>query len=346
MKMASGLPDPVITASIYCTDHLDHVIFRALRPFQDRAQEAVNGEPLFLWIIRYGKSGEHVKVRIHSSPDQREVLRQILEDKVHELFTTLPPSSLTRKILNWAGAQAVDPEDRVDRPYPDRSLLWTTYRRSHVSLGPSLLLEDDRYVELSTLCLAAAADLLFALHPHFSGQLAYRFRHSTLVKALFGGIDALGLPPEKAAKYLLYHRDWVLRFCVLKNWWDREQAAKVVKLFDRRIDEQSLLEPTIALQKHATEGLNAGPDQEWRAKLREFFLYVSAFDVRTEGRLEPFAELPWHPPLFKVLQGLSNQLGMQLLDEAFVHHTLLSAFKRRYSLGISTDFSDGEPSGD
>lgn len=341
--LTPGLPDPVTTANIYCAGHLDDVIFRALKPFRDSARDAVSGAPLFLWMVRYARSGEHVKVRVHSSLDRREVLWRLLEEEVRKLFASLPATSPTEKIPNWTGAQAIDPEDRTDSPYPDRSLLWTTYRRSHVSLGPSPLIEDDRYTELCTLCLATATDLVFALSPCFSGELAYRHRHSTLIRALAAGIGALGLSPEEAAKYILYHRDWVLRVCALRQWWDHEQAARVIDLFERRLAEQALLDPTIALMISATADPGEGPEREWQDRLRTFFRYASDLTARTEEHLDPFAALPWYSPFFKVFQGLSNQLGLKLFDEAFLYHTLLSALKHHHSLAISTGYSEAGP---
>jgi hypothetical protein len=337
MSVEPGIPDPVATANIYCAGHLDHVIFRALKPFRDAAVSSLPGAPLFLWMIRYRKCGEHVKVRVHAKPEYRDGIRSLLERHVRQLFAVLPPSSAIEE--SSSTKQVIDPEDSAEQPYADRTLLWTSYRRSYVSLGPSPLLEDDRYVELCTRCLAAAADLVFSLESHFSRELPYRYRHVTQLKAVALAMDAAGLSPMDEANYILYHRNWLLRFCLVKNWWTQEQAKRTIDLFDRRMQAQSLLDQASSLRRDVASLLDKKPFQVWRAQVRELFLYSS----KMQYHLDPFAFRFEYLPLFKVLHGASNQLGLRHIDEAFLFHIFLAALCKACSLPNLTGYSDSEP---
>jgi hypothetical protein len=333
-----GFPDPIASANIYCAGHLDYVIFRAIKPFRNALKDLAPAAAPFLWMVRHGKCGEHVKVRVHSLSTYDDALRDLLEHHVQEAFACLPPTSPAAK--SNLTKQVIDLEDGVDEPYTNRTLLWTRYQRSYVSLGPSPLLEDDRYVELCTRCLAAAADLLFTIEPYFTGELPHRYRHSSLLKMLTIGMEALMLSPEDVASYILYHRDWLIRFCLVKNWWTREQAERLIDLFDRRVRDQSLLEPAVTLIANGSVLLEEEPDRVWGRNLKEFFLYNSGLHEIHD----PFARRPEYLPLFKVLHGTSNQIGMRHLDEAFLYHVFLAALRERYSLPLQAGYSESEPS--
>src|SRR5690349_16813561 len=108
MSIASGLPDPIVTASIYCNGYLDHVIFWALKPFRDAVQSFAPDAPFFLWMIRFGKCGEHIKVRVHSKPEYREGLQNLLARHTQKLFLSLPPSSSAERNRDWPTAQIID----------------------------------------------------------------------------------------------------------------------------------------------------------------------------------------------------------------------------------------------
>jgi hypothetical protein len=323
-KVADQLfPDPVLTASLYCVGRLDQAIFHAVALFWRELRRHDPERLCYLWLMRYGKGGEHLKVRIHGPESLRPLIRGLLEEKAARFLDSLPeaeaPPSRTRQRVPAIDAE----EDEVDGGRPDRTLLWTTYRRSPVSLGGKPFLLDDRYAALLTRCLASACERVLALQPYADGSLPHRVRQGALLKALIRGLAALGFPAGKRVEYLAYHRDWLLRY-VLPQIWRSE--AEAVEHLQRRLDEQmagmagSRLPLRRALDEDSTE---SGPDMDWERSLSGLLAYVSPLCRDPDYRLDPFASDPVFAPVFKVFHGLANQLGLRQRDEAFAHHLLL-----------------------
>jgi hypothetical protein len=332
--------DPKITASIYCAGRLDEVIFRVVKPFLHSARTAQPGAQAFVWLIRYGKGGEHVKVRFHCETGSADAFRILLTRSADRFFAAFPDNSCDNAERGWSAAQAIDPEDNSLQAHPDRSLLWTTYHRNPTCLGPAPLLYDDRYVDLCTLCLGQVAEILFGLEPHTSASgLSYRLRQTTLLRTLLEGLGTLDLGAAAKAYYLRYHRDWLIRFFLLKNWSRPEHADALIKVFDRQLQDRALVQPIAELLSHGPEA-SASP---WQERLRAFQVYSTEACQKIASGVDPFASAPGFAPLFKVFHGAANQLGVSLSDEALVHHLLLTAFNAASGLGVETAYFSGEP---
>lgn len=324
----SLFPDPALTANIYCSGRLDTVIFRAVAPFW-RELLSLDPEGLcFLWLMRYGKGGEHLKVRVHGPESLRPLLRENLEEKVTALLDSLPEGATP--LANRERAPAIDAEDEGG-DHPDRTFVWTSYRRSHVSLGGRPFLSDDRYVALFTRCLAAGCERVLALEPGASGVLGHPVRQRALLTALIAGLAALGFSAGKRADYLAYHRDWLLRFALPVE--ERCESEPVEQLH-RRLDEQiaRMGESLQPLRRAADAGWNGSkgagvleddPDAGWRRSLADLLGYIAPLCRDPDYRLDPFASDPVFAPVFKVFHGFANQLGLKRMDEAFAHHVLL-----------------------
>jgi len=168
-------PDPSLTADIYCAGGLDRVVFQVVAPFWHELRERGSGS--YLWLVRDGAGGEHLKVRIHGPESELPLQRRLLEERAASY-----------------------------------ALVWTVYERSHTSLGGGPFLEDDHYVALLTRCLGNACALVLSLQPGENGVLPHRIRQIALLRGLIVGLAALGFPAEKRTDYLAYHRDWLLRF--------------------------------------------------------------------------------------------------------------------------------------
>lgn len=325
--------DPILSANLYCAGELDRVLFGAVAPFW-REWRKLDPERLsYLWIMRYGKGGEHVKVRLHGPAEIEPAARSLLTRHVETFLAELGEPVPVEK-RGWVGAPPIDDVDDTDTDHPDRSFLWTRYGKSHVSLGGKPFLLDDTYRALMTRCLAQGCEMVLALEPDATGALPHRVRQSTLLKALIGGLAALGFSMEARTQYLSYHRDWLLRFLFPKDpLAEMESIQKFPQLFDERVKNMARsLEPlwrTARAQWQDADSARissfAGPDAAWRSSLAEFLRYVRPFCEDPDYQLDPFAVDAAFSPIFKVFHGLANQLGLNLADEAFAHHILLAA---------------------
>lgn len=318
-------PDPVLTASIY-SGRIDGVIRGAVGPLRSGLAEAFPDGAWRLWMLRYARGGCHLKVRVHGPEAVRPVAERLLDDAVrsHFLRVAAPPEGTVR--LTRPTSPAIDEDDESSEDHPDRTLRWTRYRRTHVCLGPKLFLGDDRYVALFTTCLSRAGEVVFeALGPAGDEELAGSVRLKALLNALLAGLSATGLAPGERAAYLAYHRDWLLRFVLPTRAREEETLAG----FERRAEGMgSVLEEarrTAARWEEAPALPSAAPAAAWRRSLADLFRHLDTFRGDPAYRSDPFSDDPAFPPLFKALHGLANQLGVDMLNEAFVHHLLLRA---------------------
>jgi hypothetical protein len=316
-------PDPSETANVYCAGRLDDLIAQGILPFWNELQHHDPQRCWRLWLVRYGCGGEHLKVRLHGPEEQRPLVRRLLADAVHAFFAGLgpaPPSVAAR-----SDAPPIDAEDSVAVDYPDRTLLWTSYRRSQISLGSEPYLLDNRYTALLTRCLAEGTDrTLDSLSG--GGTTSHSLRQTTLLKALISGLSVIGPAADGRLSYLAYHRDWLLRFTLLKSRADSAKAAELLAHFERRIETMG---PTLDQLRRivATEATgDEGVDTSWRGALRNLLEYITPLGLDPRYHVDAYASEPNFVPLFKVFHGLANQLGLKMLDEAFAHQLLLRAW--------------------
>lgn len=319
-------PDPVLTANLYCDRGLDELIHGAVAPFRARLAEGGPAGRWSLWLVRYSRCGEHLKVRLHGPAGEREAARALLEEAVGAHFAALPPAAADAPRVSRADAPAIDLEDEATADYPDRTLLWTSYRRSHVNLGPVPFLRQDGYAERFTACLARAADLVLdTLLPDAGGKVPGAARQRVLLRGLFSGLAALGFSAAEREAYLAYHRDWLVRFTLS----DPEKEGELLAAFDRRVEGMA---PAAAQLRRAAaaewgEGArpSAGAEGAWGEALAGLLAWLAPLRGDPEYRLDPFTDDAAFPAVFKAFHGLANQLGVRMLDEAFVHHLVLRA---------------------
>jgi hypothetical protein len=327
-------PDPALTANLYCAGGLDEVLFRVVAPFWRELRLQDPERLCYLWVVRYGRGGEHLKIRVHGPEDLLSRQRELLEARAAAFFSSLPePAALPPNEVNRE-SPPIDEEDKAGGGHPDRTLLWTTYVRSHVSLGGKPFLSGDRYAALLTRCLAAGCDLILAQEPGPGGALPHGVRQRTLLKALVAGLGALRLPAEAWNDYLAYHRDWLLRFVLPK---ERRAELQSLEQIRQRIDEQvaARRDSFVPLWRAAVREWDKGeaeeaderPEPGWRESLAALWEHVRPFCADPEYRLDPFASDPAFAPVFKAFHGFANQIGLRLADEAFTHHLLLRAIQ-------------------
>lgn len=325
--------DPTITANIYCQGLTDRLIYSAIRPFWQEALSVSNHLPLRLWLMRYRRCGQHLKVRIHAPESAKQMLKELLQRNVNTFFEAIPEADRPIPVDYQIGAGdiPIDVEDGGDSNYPDCLLLWTNYRRSFVSLGSLPFLEDDHYVDLFTRCLSeATGSVLREYHPNKKGEFTNTARQVILMKGLVEGLSALGWVEEKAAQYLAYHRDWLIRFAIFKSKTNAGKATEILEHFDKRTEgmqplRERVLNPLAQAYLISSTAKDDHPEQTpWQESLRALLDYVSPLCVNGEYQADPYAPNPAFPAPFKVFHGFANQLGIRFLEEAFSHHLLLS----------------------
>lgn len=327
MIKAVAFPDPVVSASIYCAGRLDAVVCEVVRPFW---QELVDGQgptAAAIWMVRYGRCGEHLKLRLHGAADVRGRCVQLLSNHVERYFDKLGPPSPDGRTDARTDVPPIDAADERATPYPDRTLLWTDYRRSFVSLGGEPFLSDDRYVALATTCLAGGCQIVLStLQVGDDGMSSDRDRQNVLLRSVIDVLAVLGWASDQRDTYVRYHRDALLRFA---SRGDEEEESALLALFRNEAQRLGSSVGTLAnvLGQHRgtpAELADAGdPGAVFSWSLVALLDYVAVIGRDPRYRVDPMAPEPVCPALFKILHGLANQLGLKILLEAFAYDLLL-----------------------
>jgi hypothetical protein len=317
MLTEEHFPDPVLTANFYCAGRLDEILREIVAPLRNET-----GAAGYFWTMRYNRGGEHLKLRLHGPAAWGLVARDLLAERAERFFASLGDlNGEPAHVAATSQAPPIDLEDEAPDGHPDRSLVWTRYRRSHISFAGKPLLLDDTYVALASRCLGRACELVL---DSLGEGLSPKRRQTPLLQALIGGIAALGFPAELRGAYFAFHRDWLIRFLLVRRDAGPDKTVELTARFD--LQTQALGASLGALREVAEEAWSstsdAGDPDAWQRSLVDLFRYVSRLPA-LENPIDPFAADPSFPPLFKVFHGFANQLGLNPLDEAFVHHLLL-----------------------
>lgn len=334
---AVGTPDPAASASLYCSGCLDGVIARVVAPVWRRLAEHLGRERRgYLWMLRYARGGEHLKVRWHGAATDVPTFRRLLEGAATTYLDGLGAGPDADRRPGAATAPPIDREDAVARDRPDRTLLWTTYGRSLVSLGPPPWSDDDTYLARLTLCLGRGAGLLFDRLDGRDDGLSHGATQGLLLHGLLHGLAAAGLDGDRRTGYFLYHRDWLLRAALRRSRHraGADKMAETLARFDRRIADASLIEDVAhrsgdvwddAAVSSGEPGEPGDPTDAWRRAVAELGRHVAGCRDDAIHSVDPFAAEPLDVPLFKLFHGFANQLGLTPLNEAFTHHLLAVA---------------------
>jgi hypothetical protein len=347
--LSTAGPDPILCANVYCRGRLGEVVERLLRPCWKEFQLQEPAAECHLWIMRYARRGEHLKIRFHGPESYRECFHELLEAAQERYFSQLSHIAGHDQPSGKADGPPIDAEDAIATAQPDRTFLWTTYARSPLSLGYPPFLEDDRHVYLLTSCLGRATEILLRrLRCDPSGESPFSLQRELLLKAVITGLEALPLPDSDRLRYLLYHRDTLLRFL-----WRRktqgleltagENGSAVMARVLSRFDERE------APRREWKEAQRPwGADfTAWGWALDELYSYIDPRCRTLRQRLDPFAELPTFPLLFKVFHGFANQIGLNHLNEASAYHSLaclprFAGYAPRSPVQLVPDLSDAE----
>jgi hypothetical protein len=330
LSVRSSFPDPLLTANIYCEGLLDELIRVAIVPFWKNLRGDAPDHLCHLWFIRYRRRGEHLKIRIHGSGGLGPRIRESLAETVSSYFDALGGPRERPTALPANDNPPIDEEDLHPHPHLDRMLLWTNYRRSHVSLGQLPFLSDDAYAGLLTRCLSEACEkAMNAIASADRNEIPLRVRQNTLLKGIISGLAGLSLSCRERTEYLLYHRNWLLRFVLLRNGAEQDKADEALRHFQSQAERISgtldQLQRIARAQWDVPRSEDSGATDPWPASVHDLSRYVASFRDQSDYRVDPFASDVVFPAVFKALHGFANQLGLSMMDESFTYHIVLRA---------------------
>jgi hypothetical protein len=328
MNPHSPSSDPTVTVNIYASGFLDELLHDAIAPFWAQARELDCDANCYLWVMRYARGGEHLKVRLHASTEAANSLRPLLFEHTERFLASAQRLSPGANRRENPKAPPIDLEDKAEKPFPDLSIIGTTYVRSHVSFPASPWLEDDHLIGLASRCLAATTGVFMAKLME-QGPLSENQKQSLLAKTLVRALRVLGWGEHsRAAEYLAFHRDWLLRFFI-------PESAKELSVRDR-FDVQARQAPAVEtlarfIQQEWREGGGSSPDTPWLQTFSRLGEYTGSFQSHGDYQIDPFTRNVKFPPVFKMLHGMANQFGVLPLHEAYVHHLLIATLSNRSS---------------
>lgn len=348
--------DPIVTASLYCSRHIDRALHEAVSPFRAALQERL-GADAYLWFYRYAKRGEHLKLRVHAPSAHADALRALLDEHAQRFLAVMADEPPVERISKGA-MPAMDVEDELDADQPDRSLLWTTYQRTPVIVGDLRYVQDDRHMALFTQGLAASSDYALAeVIPAFAERSYHQKRQNAFLKLAIAGMSMTALAAPQWVTYFRYHRDWLIRHLVMISPPD-VTAEVLTEELDQRLEGVRKILPSLAnimaahrqqdddsdesspdaaspaeasaAEDPAGDSADGTPPEQtpfdvWRTATAAFFEHVSGYRGRPEYDCDPYSEDYAFLPMFKLLHACANQLGFRISHEAYLHHLLLQA---------------------
>src|SRR4029077_13889467 len=85
-----SFPDPALTANLYCAGGLDETFFRVVAPFWRELRLQDPERLCSLWVVRCGRRGEHLKIRVHGPGSLLLGQRELLARRAGAFFASLP----------------------------------------------------------------------------------------------------------------------------------------------------------------------------------------------------------------------------------------------------------------
>ena len=330
--------DPVLTANIYCNRRLNQLMQAAVAPFFRQLEEEFPGAEINLF--RYGKCGEHLKVWIFGDDSLRDRARLLLESHTAPFLASADADPRPEDPwISKSGLPPVDEEDESGEDYPNKTLVFSRYRRSPVLHGSGAYLGDDRHVRLFVATQAAGARLtLEKLAPQAGAESFFKHRQSLFLKVLIAGLSGLDFDRAGWMEFLGYHRDWLIR--TVARFADPGNTPETI-LEDFETRAAALAGTIPALSAHVEYGsrgeiLDRDPLLlAWRDSVARFFDHVKTYRGRPEYDQDCFTRDFAFLPLFKVFHGVANQFGYRLSHEAYVFHLLLAAARHGLEPGLA-----------
>jgi uncharacterized protein (UPF0332 family) len=312
------LVEPCITMNVYCGRSMDEVFIRVLAPFlSDLSDLDKQGE---MWVMRYRRCGEHLKLRIYADSKHTLDLRARLSLLLSSMLSdVIHRESETVQKLTGKADPPIDEEDKVSSDYPAGRVLWTHYNRSHVTFGGEPYLSDDEYISSFTTCLVTGCRRVIDCFAYPQKSIVkHADRILLLLEIVDVGLRAAHLNMNNKI-YLEYHRDWLIRFVLLKSGHNPIKHDSVITRFNQQIKSQeSIWQALFAKAKSSAE-----ERQVLSSGIEKLMQVVHAMASRGSRQIDPYALCPEQSVLFKLLHSIANQIGLPILDEASVYHSLV-----------------------
>jgi hypothetical protein len=327
---STQFPDPSLTASLYCNRRLELMAREVLGGLSADLDEQGLSSDSFFWYLRYGKCGEHLKVRVHGPDSAVTAARQSLAAHASRFFATSASNPEPQVWVSKSAIPPLDTEDEQEADYPNKTLLWTHYRRSPVVFGSEVYLDDEIHLVRFCRCQAAVTRLALDILLPKLGELRYpEHRQAIFLHILLTALSSFHLPLAETAAYLAYHRDWLIRSLV-HNVTTPETTTFETLRDELRIRAESSASTLRPLAEHieaALEQPQASTDDylPLHREFSAFYDHVSTYRGQSRYDQDPCTRDFSFLPVFKVLHFAANQLGFRLSHEAYVFTLLLRA---------------------
>ena len=328
--------EPIFAATVYNNGQHDRLLDEVIRPRWEIFSQDDAGR--FLWTMRFGARGEHIKLRIHG-PDR--VLEEVevhlvpaldkfvasLTDEMAEESATAPPGSFP----------AIDLEDAE----PGVGVGWrkTTFRPSPFVLGGTPLVEDPAFGSLFARTQGAMAEaVLKHLVPKRHDPNFPSIRQTFGVRLVLAALIALPLDPAEQVAYLRYHRDWFARYIAVRKHLPESRIPEILEPLDRKVERAAQAKESLA--RSLEEASLQPPFLAWTNRLRAVYDRTLSFRGDPRFDLDPYTDNVSFLPLFKTLQGSANQAGLAIGSELWAYHLLLTVAEQRLEQWPRTQSGD------
>ncbi len=314
-----GLPDglPTASANIYCDGHLDAALAEVIVPIWRRARDK-SADRVALWLMRYSRGGEHLKIRLHGPPEFTTSITAEFEEAAEQFFERMPPSDPERTRRTNDQIPAIDAEDAVAEPHPDRTLLWTDYRCPPGHMGPAPLSSFPGFARSYTAALAAATDIVLERTESAGAEpLGSNTRVSLFASFL---LTLAAVPGLNGSEALAHHRDWLLAGA-------KSDAASALSFMNKRMSAQTGQLDALRLRWQAvTQGqLIPGFAGFTRALEDHVAFCLEALGASEIAQLDEAEARQVFGAVARILHNVANLLAIDLSNEIYFCHLLHSA---------------------
>lgn len=230
---------PMISASIYCHAFMDQLLKEVILPFWTHTKARIPQSNL--WILRYARGGQHLKLRLHVPDEDSMACAACLRNSVEKFLAGLPPQSEIERDPA-AHLPPIDPEDCSDGLRPDRSLIWTRYRYLPELIGAEPLSGATGFEAAFVRCLAASTGFILEnLIVTTSAEFPIKKRMTLALQLFLAAMAGVHPSVEIRTRYLAYQLEWLLRV-------SRDRARELA-VFSRKVaespDHQMALSPLV-----------------------------------------------------------------------------------------------------
>ncbi|MEM6453509.1 MAG: lantibiotic dehydratase C-terminal domain-containing protein [Acidobacteriota bacterium] len=301
---------PTASANLYCHGQLHAALTDVVVPVW-RWVRAEGAGRAALWFMRYSRGGAHIKLRLHAPPALTASFKVELERTAAAFFAQIPASDPARPKDVDDRIPAIDAEDAVAEPHPDRTLLWTAYPCPPSHLGTEPLSGAPGFARTHTAALAAMTDVVLARID--AETQASGLGMSLLANFLF---TMASMPDQDGVRALAHHRDWLLGGA-------QTDAAAALRFMDQKIAANPGQRDALRQQWFATAQQDA-PLPEFAPFSRALRAHVDlSLDALGASRTADLND-PEAAQLFgavaRIQHKVANLLAIDLSNEIYLCH--------------------------